>query len=78
MSLFNLSVIMPATSFALVLLGGGLYEFSVVDPSGMAVERLTHQRMSKKLCPRMPYKTSSRRKHARNTPEGSAQSTYET
>ena len=45
MSLFNLRVIMPATSFALVLLGGGLYEFSVVDPSGMAVERLTPRRV---------------------------------
>ncbi|HKA18862.1 MAG TPA: hypothetical protein VKN18_11280 [Blastocatellia bacterium] len=32
MSLFSLSVMMAATSFALVLLGGGLYEFPVVDP----------------------------------------------
>jgi hypothetical protein len=49
MSLFNLSVIMPATSFALVLFGGELYEFSVVDPSGMAVERLTPRRVLRQI-----------------------------
>jgi hypothetical protein len=59
MSLFNLRVIMPATSFALVLLGGGLYEFSVVDPQAWLWKDSLPEECSDKVCISKLYKRRS-------------------